>query len=78
LECSENPAFNSKTPVFASKTGFFDPKTGGFDPIFFHEIFANSEKPGFSKKFTNFGNRTILKLAKMKNSEISIFHRALV
>jgi hypothetical protein len=63
-----------ETPVFASKTGFFDPN---LFPNFFREILVNSEKPGFSKKITNLGNRTILKLTKMKNSEISFFRRAL-
>jgi len=49
-----------------------------FDPKFFHKIFPNSEKTGFSEKFPNFGNQTIPKLAKMKNSEISVFRRSLL
>jgi len=39
---------------------------------------VNSEKPGFFKKFPNFENGTIPKLAKMKNSENSVFGRALI
>jgi len=34
-------------------------------------------KTFFSKKIPNFGNQTIPKLAKMKNSEFSVFRRAL-
>ncbi len=66
----ETPVFDPKTPVFVSKTGFFKPN---LFQNFFREIFANLEKPGFSKKFLNFENGTIPKLAKMKNSENSVF-----
>jgi len=56
---------------------FLSQKTGVFDPNlfqnFFHKIFTNLEKPGVSKKFLNFENGTIPKLAKMKNSENSVF-----
>jgi len=61
---------------------FFDPKTGGFDPNlfpnYFCKIFASSKNPDISKKFPNFHNRTIPKLAKTKSSENSVFSRALV
>jgi len=67
LECSE-------TPVFDPKTHVFDPNLFlNFSP----KIFTNSEKPGISEKFPNFGNQTIPKLGKMKNAEISVFCRAL-
>jgi hypothetical protein len=63
--------FDPKTSVFASKRGFFDPN---IFPNFFREIFANSEK----RVFPNFQSGTILKLAKMKNSENSVFRRTLI
>jgi len=36
------------------------------------EIFTSSKNPDISKKFLNFENRTIPKLAEMKSSEISV------
>jgi len=36
-------------------------------------MFANLKKTGFSKKFPNFGNQGIPKLAKMKILNISVF-----
>jgi len=60
----------------------FDPKTPDYEPNlfpnFFREIFTKSEKMVFSKKFLNFGNQIIPKLPKIKNSEISVFCRALL
>jgi len=78
LDNSETTVFDPKPPVFASKTGVFDPITGGFDPNFFCKIFVNSEILGFYEKFPNFENPTIPKLAKMKNSENSVFRRDLI
>jgi hypothetical protein len=71
-----DPVFTSKTGFFNSKTGFFNPKTGGFDPKlfpnYFRKIFA-IKKTNISEKFPNFGNRTILKLAKRKVRKIPSF-----
>jgi len=45
---------------------------------YFRKIFVSSKRPDISKKFPNFDNRTIPKLAKTKSSENSVFGRALL
>jgi len=70
-ECSETPVFYPKTPVFVTKTG-------NYFCTYLRTIFASSKRLDIFKKFPNFDNRTIPKLAKKKSSENSIFRRTLI
>jgi len=58
-----------------SETPVFDPN---LLPNYFCKIFASLKKLDISKKFPNFDNRTIPKLAKTKSLENSVFQRALI
>jgi len=76
-----NPCFWPQNPCFHLKNRVFWPKNRklfpNLFPNYFRKIFVNSKRPDISKKFPNFDNQTIPKLAKTKSLENYNFRWAL-